>query len=130
MNMYHMFHQGMAVNHNIVEVHGEDFAVHLLQDPVYHAPELAGCIRQATRQNLPLVQTKISAEGWLLPVVSCDTNLVVTRYKVQLCETAGAVYGVERVVDMFQRITILDSCGIYCARIYAHTQHTVRLSHE
>jgi len=130
MDMYDMFRTGTAVNHNLVEVHHDEFAFHGLQYAIYHAHHLAGCVRQAKRQDSPLVETECSRERPLLPVGRCDTNLMVTSHQIQLCEPAGAVKGVEQVLDMWKRITILDGYGVYCAILYAHRQLPVRLWHE
>ena len=55
---------------------------------------------------------------------------MVTSRQVQLCEPAGAMHGVEQVLDGWKRITILDGCGVYCPIIDTFTQHTVRLWNE
>jgi len=92
--MYDMFRQGTAVNRNIVKVHNDEYVFRCLQDAIHHAHELARCIRQAKRQDSPLVQIEFSGEGCLLPVGRCDANLMVTSHNVEFCEPAGAVDGV------------------------------------
>ena len=86
-----MFYQGNAANHNVVKVSDDEFAFHWLQDAIHHAHELAGCTSQATRLDSPLVQTKFSSGGCLLPVSCCNANLIVTRHQVQCSEPTGAV---------------------------------------
>jgi hypothetical protein len=54
-DMYDVFRQGTAVNHNIVKVYDNEFAFHWFQDAVHHAHKLAGCVRQAKRQDSLLV---------------------------------------------------------------------------
>jgi len=53
--MYDMFRQSTAENHNIVKVYDDELAFHLLYDAIHHAPELAGCVHLAKRQDSPLV---------------------------------------------------------------------------
>jgi hypothetical protein len=128
--MYDMFCQRTAVNHNIIEVQDDQFVFHSLQNAVHHPHKLAGCIRQAKRQDSPLIHTKCSGEGCLLPVGCSDTNLILTSHQAQFGEPSAAVHGVEQVLDMWKRIMILDGYGVYCMIIYTHTQCTVRLWHE
>jgi len=73
-----MVRQGTTVNHNIVEVHNDDFAFHWLHDAIHHAHELTGCFRQAKRQESPLIPTKFSGGGRLLSVGCCNTEVMVT----------------------------------------------------
>jgi hypothetical protein len=40
---------------------------------------------------------------------------MITSCQVQLCKPAGAVHGVEQVLDVWKRITVLDSYGVHCA---------------
>lgn len=49
------FYQSMAVNHNIVTVYNHELVSHWLQDAIFAAHELAGCIRQCKWQDSPLL---------------------------------------------------------------------------
>jgi hypothetical protein len=39
---------------------------------------------------------------------------MITSFKVQFCKPAGAVHGVEQVLDVWKRITVVDSYGVHC----------------
>jgi len=80
--------------------------------------------------GLTTPKNKICVEHHLLPVSCCDVCLMVTSCQAQFGEPAGAMHGVELVLNMWERITILDCYGVYCALIYAHTWLAVRLWHE
>jgi len=54
-DMYNVFRQGTAVNHNIVKQYNDEIVFHPCQDAAHHAHDLAGCVRQAKRQDSPLV---------------------------------------------------------------------------
>jgi len=53
-DMYDVFCQGTAGNHNIVKVYDDEFAFHSFQDAIHYAHEVVGCICQAKRQVSPL----------------------------------------------------------------------------
>ena len=54
-DMHDVFCHCPAVNHHIVLVCDDEYVLHWLYDAVHHAHQLAGCVCQAKRQDLPLV---------------------------------------------------------------------------
>jgi hypothetical protein len=103
---------------------------HWFQDAVHYSHELAGCICQAKWQDSPLVLTKFSRKGRLLPVGCGDANFMVTSCQVKFLEPAAAVDGVEEILDVWERITMIDGYGVYSAIIYTHAQSTIRIWHK
>src|ERR1041385_7698828 len=128
--MLDMLFFGLRIYQDIVNEHHHKLVEVLHEYLIYEVHEISWGIGKSEGHHSVLEQTIACREGCLGDVRLTDLQLVVSGPQINLGEDSGSVQLVEQILDLGERILVLDGYFVQLTVVHTHAYGAVSLVHK
>src|SRR5687767_10267817 len=104
--MLFMLLLGFAINENIIQENDDEGVQVRGEDRLHEMHESSGCIGEAEGKDKEFIMAVSSSECGFRNIIGMDSDLMISRPKIELAEPLLSVNPIEELLDERKRITI------------------------